>query len=193
MARDTHERMIKAAAGLLERKGFHGTALNDVLASSGAPRGSLYFHFPDGKAQLALEATQQAIETLTAARTLAFASADSPATAVRIIARDIADAVEATDYQGGCPISPLVLDGDAMGAEIADLCRDTFSRWTDGIQNALEAAGIATSDARGLALLTLSTFQGALILSRAARDVEPLLAAADQLASVIERATGPDS
>ena len=55
MATDTRTRMIEATALLLRRRGYHGTSLNDILSASGAPRGSLYFHFPGGKDQLVIE------------------------------------------------------------------------------------------------------------------------------------------
>ena len=55
MAKDTRTRMLETTARLLQHRGFYGTALSDILEQSGAPRGSLYFHFPGGKEQLVLE------------------------------------------------------------------------------------------------------------------------------------------
>ena len=68
MAKDTSARMIEATARMLQHRGYHGTALSDILEASGAPRGSLYFHFPGGKDQLAIEATRAAVEETTARR-----------------------------------------------------------------------------------------------------------------------------
>jgi len=67
MAKDTRTRMIETTARLLQHRGYHGTSLNDILEQSGAPRGSLYFHFPGGKDQLAIEATRAGIEEATQA------------------------------------------------------------------------------------------------------------------------------
>ena len=64
MAKDTSARMIEATARMLQHRGYHGTALSDILEASGAPRGSLYFHFPGGKDQLAIEATRAAVDRL---------------------------------------------------------------------------------------------------------------------------------
>ncbi|TGW02048.1 TetR/AcrR family transcriptional regulator, partial [Mesorhizobium sp. M2D.F.Ca.ET.145.01.1.1] len=61
MATDTRTRMIEATALLLRRRGYHGTSLNDILTASGAPRGSLYFHFPGGKDQLVIEVTRASV------------------------------------------------------------------------------------------------------------------------------------
>src|SRR5215471_18629529 len=65
---DSKEKTLAAAAKLFRCQGFHGTALQDILAAGGAPRGSLYFHFPGGKEEIgeaalamAGEATRQGI------------------------------------------------------------------------------------------------------------------------------------
>ena len=61
---DTRERIIRTAAELFRRQGYDGTGLNQILDVSGAPRGSLYFHFPGGKRQLAVEAVAASGELL---------------------------------------------------------------------------------------------------------------------------------
>ena len=52
---DTKQKMVQAARQLIRERGYHATAFSDVLELSGAPRGSVYFHFPGGKTQLAIE------------------------------------------------------------------------------------------------------------------------------------------
>src|SRR5258707_3064675 len=54
---DSKERMIAAARRLFREYGYLGTALSDVVTESAAPRGSIYFHFPGGKEELAGEVT----------------------------------------------------------------------------------------------------------------------------------------
>src|SRR2546423_14603501 len=56
----SRDRMIVSAALLLREKGLTGTSFGDVIDHSGAPRGSIYHHFPDGKAQLVQEAMRYA-------------------------------------------------------------------------------------------------------------------------------------
>nr|WP_270891904.1 helix-turn-helix domain-containing protein [Streptomyces sp. DHE17-7] len=48
--------MILSAAALLREYGASATSIDRVLAHSGAPRGSVYHHFPGGRAQLIDEA-----------------------------------------------------------------------------------------------------------------------------------------
>ena len=47
--------MIETAFELFRCRGYHDTAFSDVVEQSGAPRGSIYFHFPGGKRELARE------------------------------------------------------------------------------------------------------------------------------------------
>jgi AcrR family transcriptional regulator len=51
--RNSRTSMISSAAALIGARGLSGTSFSDVLADSGAPRGSIYHHFPGGKKQLA--------------------------------------------------------------------------------------------------------------------------------------------
>src|SRR5919204_6864300 len=79
---DARERMIESAALLFRRQGIEGTSFADVLEHSGAPRGSIYHHFPAGKSQLAEEATRYAGEYIAAGLAVALDS-DDPVAAIR--------------------------------------------------------------------------------------------------------------
>ena len=59
-AGDVRERMVDGAMALLARRGLQATSFSEVLAATGAPRGSLYHHFPAGKDQLVAEAVDRA-------------------------------------------------------------------------------------------------------------------------------------
>jgi TetR/AcrR family transcriptional regulator, lmrAB and yxaGH operons repressor len=47
--------IVETAAGLFNKQGFHGTGLNQIIKESQCPKGSLYYYFPEGKVELALE------------------------------------------------------------------------------------------------------------------------------------------
>ncbi len=48
--------LIETASRLFKLRGYCGVGLNDIIAESGVPKGSLYHYFPDGKEQLAIAA-----------------------------------------------------------------------------------------------------------------------------------------
>src|SRR5437764_4148865 len=63
---ETRRRLVETTAQLLQRQGLNGTGVLEVLRESGAPRGSLYFHFPGGKEQLTVEAIDYSRSVITA-------------------------------------------------------------------------------------------------------------------------------
>jgi len=57
---NARESMIQTAVDLMRERGVEATSFSEVLSASGAPRGSIYHHFPAGKSQLIEEATRAA-------------------------------------------------------------------------------------------------------------------------------------
>lgn len=49
MAEGVRERMVCSAVVLLSRAGVQGASFGEVDGRTGAPRGSIYHHFPGGK------------------------------------------------------------------------------------------------------------------------------------------------
>jgi TetR/AcrR family transcriptional repressor of lmrAB and yxaGH operons len=189
MATDTRTRMLDTTAKLLQQRGYHGTSLNDILAASGAPRGSLYFHFPGGKDQLVVEASRVAVDRVTKHRREVLAAAATPAAAVRAFADGMVLLLEETDFQLGCPIAPIVLDGTSEVAELAELCRQTFEEWVGLLRDSFAKAGIPEKKADALALLTQSSFEGALLIARAYRDSSPIMTVAGEVKAMVAAAT----
>jgi TetR/AcrR family transcriptional repressor of lmrAB and yxaGH operons len=185
MAKDTRTRMIETTARLLQHRGYHGTSLNDILERSGAPRGSLYFHFPGGKDQLAIEATRAAIEQATRELQETLTQAKSPAQGVRTYAEAAGRLMRETDYTFGCPVAPVILDAAGGVVELADLCRQAFETWSGMLRAAFVATGVPGRRAQALALLALSSIEGALLLARANRDCGALMTIAAELERVV--------
>ena len=52
--------MLDSAVLLLRERGAAGVTVDAVLAHSGAPRGSVYHHFPGGRNEMVLGAVRQA-------------------------------------------------------------------------------------------------------------------------------------
>src|ERR1700746_3033072 len=64
--RDTREKMLISAAEVMRERGAAGVNLDEVLPRSGAPRGSVYYHFPDGRNQILAEALRYSGDAITA-------------------------------------------------------------------------------------------------------------------------------
>jgi TetR/AcrR family transcriptional repressor of lmrAB and yxaGH operons len=188
MASDTRTRMLEATGRLLRERGYHGTSLNDILAASGAPRGSLYFHFPGGKDQLVIEVTRASVADVATKLGEALDAAKSPAAAVRHIVQSTAEMLKTSDYARSCPVAPVVLDATTDIPELIELCRQAFEEWIGLLRAAFVKSGIPEKRARSLAMLVEASIEGMMIICRATRDHRPMLAVADELAAVLEGA-----
>ncbi|MEZ4230901.1 MAG: TetR/AcrR family transcriptional regulator [Polyangiaceae bacterium] len=168
----TRAQIVAAAAELLDTHGFHGTGINAVLERAGAPRGSLYFHFPGGKDEIATAAIAQTAEGIRAALAAAFEQSKRPEQAVRQVFQLFESRLVATDYACGCPISTVSLELSGTASPVADACAAAYEGWTREIAQAL--APHLGKPAHDRASLILSLVEGALLVARGTRSLKPL-------------------
>ncbi len=187
MAKDTREHMIETTAGLVHRRGFHGTSLNEILEQSGAPRGSLYYHFPGGKEELVLEATRQGVAIVTQVLKQVLSDSPDPADGVRAFIEAAAHELRDSGYIFGCPVAPIILDSPESSA-LAEVCQKALEEWQQVLVEGLDSAGIERGRAESLATVIVCGLEGGLILARARRDIAPLDAVAEELASMVQSA-----
>lgn len=180
----SREAFVKTAGGLLRRQGYAGTGLNEIVARSGAPRGSLYFHFPGGKQELALAAMEQAGEELRAAIAAILGSSDELGEALERLLDGLAGGLERSGYRDGCPIATVTLETASDSEEVRLTAARIFDSWLRALEERLIAAGLAPEAATARALLVLSAIEGALILARARRDLAPFAAVRDELVAL---------
>src|SRR3954467_13893396 len=112
---DPRRRMIASTAQLLRAQGLTRTSFGDVLEHSGAPRGSIYHHFPGGKEQLIEEATRWAGEFITAWQREALESG-GPLGALDAAAELWRTLLRESDFGGGCPLVAATVSGEAAVA-----------------------------------------------------------------------------
>src|SRR3982750_2415908 len=96
---DARDRAISTAERLFRIQGYTATGLSQIIEESGSPKGSFYFHFPRGKAQLAEEAIDQYVRSRMAV--LAGISADTAGDALNFVHRlfeTFAAEMVATDF-----------------------------------------------------------------------------------------------
>ena len=186
---DSRSRMLQAAAELFRQRGYHATTFSDVVRESGAPRGSTYFHFPGGKQELAREAIARAGDEVEELVDQAARHADDPGSLVRALAQLLASRLERSGYQSGCAIATMVLELAPHNEQFSADFDSVFARWRAALVGRFQPLGIAPDRAAVLADLTISAFEGALVLSRAARSIEPFKTTTEALISAIDHDT----
>jgi TetR/AcrR family transcriptional repressor of lmrAB and yxaGH operons len=180
--------MLQTTARVLQRRGYHGTAVSTVLDESEAPRGSLYFHFPGGKDQMVVEATRLAVAKVSAALRKSFEDAVDPARGVRDYAELAAKLMEESDFTFGCPVAGLILDAGEEVPELASICREALDEWSSVTVASLKSAGMPIGRARALALVVQAGIEGGLILARAHRDARLLRTLGLELEAIVRAA-----
>jgi AcrR family transcriptional regulator len=187
----TRRKMVRGAAELLRQRGYSGTGFREVIEITGAPRGSIYHHFPDGKAQLAGEAVEYVGALARDAISASFEDAD-PIGALRTFVELWRADFERSGYRAGCPIAAVAVENHDEAPELLDAAARAFEQWRLAFADCLRRAGVAPARSESLAVLVVSAVEGAIVLSRAERDSAPLLGVARELELTLEAALGVD-
>ncbi len=180
------ERIILKTAELLQRQGYSGTGLKQIIEESGAPRGSLYFHFPGGKEQLAVAAIGYACDAQVKVIQRAFKQTSTAVEALVTLIGTARDQLEESNFSEGCPIATVVLETAATSEPLQRTCCQALETWSELFTQRLVAEGHLAKDAGRRALTVLTMIEGALVLSRAYRSREPLDAVASEMKRVLE-------
>ncbi len=181
MAGDVRERMVQSAVVLLARHGYPGTSFAEVLTHSGAPRGSIYHHFPDGKDQLIAAAVE-----LAGARAVALLDGLDGASATEIVDGFVAMwrvVLERSEFEAGCPV--LAVTVSSTSEELLNQARDIFRAWSDRLAELFRASGQSNAEAAGAATLLIAATEGAVVLARADRSFAPLEAVGARLRDIL--------
>lgn len=177
-------RILQATADSLTRKGYTATGLNEIIAESGAPKGSLYHYFPDGKEQLAVEAMALSTDEWFSKLSGIMNKADDPSAAIRMVCKSMAKQLKESKWENGCPIATVTLEAASTVPTIQQAADRHWKRWHEAIRVYFCGFGLQIPDA--LITTAIAAFEGGLLLARAHRSEKPLLQVGETLASLFE-------
>lgn len=178
--------MLETAAELFRTQGYHATGLNQLVSAGGAPKGSLYFHFPGGKEQLAAEALAVSGARLCTLLDGLLRTAPDACVAIESVVDAIAQELVDSDFQRGCPVATVALDA-AASEPIRQSCASSYTSWREAIADYLTAQGLDADRAASLATVVLASIEGGLLLAKTHRDITHLRAVGEHLRSTMER------
>lgn len=180
----TREKMLASAAEVMRERGAAGVTIDAVLARSGAPRGSVYYHFPEGRNQILTEALQYSGDSITAMIDVAAkrGARDLLREFVQFWERALADG----DFNAGCPVVAAAIGSDDDECRLTTAAGAILGRWCTALTRAFVNDGFADADASSLAVMSIAALEGAVVLSRSTRNVEPLRQVGEQLEFLIK-------
>jgi AcrR family transcriptional regulator len=165
--------MLDSAIGLLQRQSAAAVTIDAVLADSGAPRGSVYYHFPGGRNELIRAAVEVAGDRMRETMERASDGA-GPQEALAAFADTWKSRLAMSDFRAGCPIVAAAVDDEHLVPEAKEAVRNVFARWHDLLAVAFTRAGRSPEQAAALATLGISAVEGAVLLCRLQGSLQPL-------------------
>ncbi|MEU9289444.1 TetR/AcrR family transcriptional regulator [Streptomyces sp. NPDC048275] len=177
---DSRERMILSAATLLREYGASATSIDRVLEHSGAPRGSVYHHFPGGRTQLIDEAVTLAGDFISALIDAAV-EADDPLAAVDAFFALWRERLIESEFRSGCPIVAVAVETNDSAPELARSAAEVFARWQEALAGLFTRHGLPEERSRRLASFVIAAVEGAVIMCRAEQSTAALDAAAAEI------------
>lgn len=183
---ETSARLVESMLELIQRRGYCGTGLNTVVEHAGAPKGSLYFHFPQGKEALGEKAVELAAARFGSLVTDSALESATPGEVIRRVIDVLAQMLTDSEFELGCPVSVVTLEMGAQSVRLRDACADAFESWIVPVADYLILHGRSRLAARAMATAVVAMVEGAMIVSRAQRSTEPLRCAAQALALLLD-------
>ena len=186
---ETRERILAKAAELFNQRGLEGTSLADLMEATGLEKGGIYRHFPSKEA-VAAEAFDYAWREAFQERVRDLASISGSVDRLKHI---IANFVERRSrIPGGCPLLNTAVESDDGNPVLRERARQALDNWQnllisvakEGIQRREIRSGV---DPRRLAMLIISSLEGALMISRLERNRDALLAARSHLDDYLDK------
>ena len=160
----TRDQLINVTAEAIQKKGFHGTGITEILRKAQVPKGSLYHHFANGKQQLVRESLEFAAKE----RARVFITAmKGKKTAVEGLQAVVDVFMGERDQDGkfiGCPLAVVSME-IALGDEsLREVCADLYTFWQKGIEDYLVYKKIDRAGERAENFFV--QLEGALLFSR---------------------------
>ncbi|WP_395309152.1 TetR/AcrR family transcriptional regulator [Mycobacterium sp. AMU20-3851] len=172
----TRDRILEATAELYRRQGMSATGLKQISGAAKAPFGSIYHHFPGGK-----EAITAEVIRCEGVRYGAFVGAQlahtDPATGIPALFVSAGELMASQDYGEACSIETIALEVASTNEVLRQESATVFEGWLSGLAAWFAQLDVTEEQSRRMALITLTALEGAFVLCRTLRSVEPVVAA----------------
>jgi TetR/AcrR family transcriptional repressor of lmrAB and yxaGH operons len=167
--------LVRTAMRLFRRQGYASTGLQQILAESGAPKGSLYHYFPGGKEALGEAAVGMAGGLVREMLADLARRHPEPRAFLRAYARVMAGWMAESGFRSGCPVATTLLENAPQSPAITAAGRRAVDGWIEVVAGVLARGGLAPREARRRAGLVIAAMEGALLLARVRRSTRPIL------------------
>jgi len=173
------EDLIEAAVELFRARGYEGVGVAELLQRSGAPRGSLYFHFPGGKEQIGAEVVARVGAHVCERFKQLRESSPNLDRYIDQVFKATAKEVRDREYEASCPMAAIASGFSAENVKLQAAVKEAFASWEREMALAAQQCGdMSAKDATLFASAFLTSMEGAFVVSKAQGSSAPHLNAA---------------
>ena len=174
----SREEMLERLLEVFREHGYEGASIVDLMQAIGLQKGSLYHHFPGGKAEMA-DAVLAHVEALFEAMVFApLRLAPHPADGLAAMNR----ALERYFASGTKVCLPALIGLGSARDRFGQAIEGFFRRWLAALVETLVRAGVPPGQAAIDAERMVAEIQGGIVLARALGRPEPFLRALTRVA-----------
>lgn len=173
--------ILQTTCTLLEKQGYHGTGLNEIVKESGAPKGSLYHYFPEGKEQIVAEAVLMSGKETAERIRLELKKSSSASKSIYDFILNVAEHVELSNFAAGSPLTAVAMETATKSKKINVACHEAYLMLHTAFKEKLLESGYTKLQSDELAEFIVASVEGGIILSRTAHNANALRGVAKQL------------
>lgn len=183
----TRDRILQATAELYRRQGMSATGLKQISSAAKAPFGSIYHHFPGGKESISVEVIR--CEGVRYGEFVGAQLADTdPAHGITQLFEDAGNLMESQGYSEACSIETIALEVASTNERLRQEAAEVFAGWLTRLSQWFGQLEITEEQSRRLAVITLTALEGAFVLCRTLRSVEPIAIAGQGVQAAVTAA-----
>jgi TetR/AcrR family transcriptional repressor of nem operon len=183
----TRDQILDTAARLISLRGYHCTALDDVLRESGVGKGNFYYYFRS-KEELGYAIIDRVFEGFierTLEPTFADESGD-PVAQIHAFLDRVLDHQRKSNCTGGCPMGNLASELSDVHEGFRQRLARVFGEWRSRLARALERgrnSGRISGDCEPatVAQFLVASLEGAILLTKVTKDISVMEDCVDQL------------
>lgn len=184
---DTKDMILQSATRLFQRQGYNGTGLNQIIEESGAPKGSIYYHFPNGKEEIALEAISVMRKFVLEGAEKDLFGKNSAIEAFEFYVNNIAAVFDMKDCVEGLSIGLIASETASTHEKLRHACEMVFKEWQSLYAFILEQYGCEKEKAEELGVTIAAMIEGGCLLSVTYQNGDPLRMIAKQLPLLLKK------
>ena len=181
----TSARMVEAGELLLSERGYGNVTMIEIIDKAAAPRGSIYYHFPGGKEDLATQVVAKVGHEAVHLVDWAAVRTDGPEDFLRLLVDRHRRRLEDSDFTLGCPMMGIMVNAATESEGLRSAVSDAFTAWITAVAQGLTSKGLTPAVARRVAATFVASVEGAILVSRSTRSLAPFTSLADTLPGLL--------